>query len=151
VTRLIEEKRYNSLMSITIKLFLFLFILICPWKQQVIANHAGNIYTTRSTGIHSSPETVPDLKDPLDQGDNKIFSEEQGFSKSNILPVKNQYRFNFLNLLRGMTGILIIILLAYIFSENRRSISWRVILTGLCLQIFLAIGVLYVPFIQGFF
>jgi len=59
--------------------------------------------------------------------------------------------FSFITLLRGFLGMLFIMLIAYVFSTNRRAIAWRVVLTGLSIQVLLAIGVLQVPFIQAFF
>ena len=44
-----------------------------------------------------------------------------------------------------------LIFLAYIFSSNREAISWKVVGTGLALQLLLAIGILQVPFIQAIF
>lgn len=54
-------------------------------------------------------------------------------------------------LLRGLLGMIFLILVSYIFSTNRKAISWKVVLIGLTIQILLAIGVLQVPFIQVFF
>lgn len=59
--------------------------------------------------------------------------------------------FSFRSLFRGLLGMLSVILIAFIFSSNRRAINWKVVLIGLTIQILLAIGVLTVPFVQGFF
>ena len=56
-----------------------------------------------------------------------------------------------MTLLRGLLGMMALILLAWIFSSNRKAVSWRVVGIGLLIQIGLALGVLFVPFIQGFF
>ncbi len=55
------------------------------------------------------------------------------------------------SLLRGLLGLLILIALAYLFSTNRKAISWRVVATGLTIQILLALGILHIPFIQAIF
>ncbi|MCD4833967.1 MAG: Na+ dependent nucleoside transporter [Bacteroidales bacterium] len=47
--------------------------------------------------------------------------------------------------------MLVLIGIAYIFSTNRKAISWKVVGIGLLIQILVAIGVLQVPFIQAFF
>ncbi|MBN1338020.1 MAG: Na+ dependent nucleoside transporter [Bacteroidales bacterium] len=52
---------------------------------------------------------------------------------------------------RGILGLIVLVLICYLLSENRRAISWRVVGTGLAIQILLAIGVLYVPFVKAFF
>ncbi|MCD4745077.1 MAG: Na+ dependent nucleoside transporter [Bacteroidales bacterium] len=47
--------------------------------------------------------------------------------------------------------MIVLVLIAFIFSGNRKAISWRVVITGLFIQVVLAISVLYVPFIKAFF
>jgi CNT family concentrative nucleoside transporter len=59
--------------------------------------------------------------------------------------------FNLRALFRGLIGMLFLIFLSWLFSTNRKAISWRVVIIGLSVQILLAIGVLQVPFIQVFF
>ncbi len=58
---------------------------------------------------------------------------------------------SFINILRGLFGMLVLIGIAYIFSTDRKAISWKVVGIGLLIQILVAIGVLQVPFIQAFF
>ncbi len=52
---------------------------------------------------------------------------------------------------KGLSGMVTLITIAFLFSRNRKAISWRVIGIGLAFQIVLALGVLYVPFIQYIF
>ena len=47
--------------------------------------------------------------------------------------------------------MLVLILLAWLFSTNRRAIDWRVVLMGLSIQMILAIGILWIPPVQVFF
>lgn len=56
--------------------------------------------------------------------------------------------FSLKSLLRGLLGMVSLILIAFLFSTNRKSISWRIVLTGLAIQILLAVSVLYVPPVQ---
>lgn len=58
---------------------------------------------------------------------------------------------NFDHLARGVLGLAAIILIAYIFSNNRSKIAWKVVGIGLVIQFLLAIGVLQVPFFRDFF
>ena len=55
------------------------------------------------------------------------------------------------NILRGLLGLAAIILIAYIFSNNRKKIAWKVVGVGVLIQLMLAIGVLQVPFVRQFF
>lgn len=52
---------------------------------------------------------------------------------------------------RGMLGMIILVLILYLFSNNRKQISWKLVGSGLLLQIVFAIGVLKVPFVQHVF
>jgi CNT family concentrative nucleoside transporter len=72
-------------------------------------------------------------------------------SMSNILPEKAGFVFSLVNILRGMLGMVVLIGIAWIFSSNRKAISWRTVGIGLLLQLLLAVGILFVPFIQVFF
>lgn len=47
--------------------------------------------------------------------------------------------------------MLAILIIAFIFSSNRKMIKWKTIGIGLSAQLLLAIGVLKVPFIQAAF
>lgn len=57
----------------------------------------------------------------------------------------------FISILRGMLGMLVLIVIAWLVSVDRRAVNWKVVLIGLGIQIALAIGVLEVPFIQAVF
>jgi CNT family concentrative nucleoside transporter len=51
----------------------------------------------------------------------------------------------------GVIGIIIILALAYLWSNNRKAINYRLVLTGLGLQLFLAIFILKIPIGQDIF
>lgn len=55
------------------------------------------------------------------------------------------------SLLRGVIGMVSLLLIAFIFSNNRRAINWRTVGIGLLLQIGIAIGILKVGFVQQIF
>jgi len=65
--------------------------------------------------------------------------------------LKPQTGFTIKSLLRGLLGMLVLVLISWIFSTNRKKVSWRVVGIGLGAQALLAIGVLKVPFIQAIF
>jgi len=58
---------------------------------------------------------------------------------------------SFKSILRGLMGMFSLLLIAVAFSKNRRAINWKQVGIGLSLQLLLAIGILYVPFIGDFF
>ena len=65
--------------------------------------------------------------------------------------IKPSEGFSMGSLWRGALGMFVLILIAFLFSKNRRAIDWKRAFLGLSLQLIIAIGVLKVPFIQGIF
>ncbi len=59
--------------------------------------------------------------------------------------------FSFDSLWRGVMGMLALLILAFLFSSNKKAIRWKTVGVGLSAQLLLAIGVLKVPFIQSTF
>ncbi|PVX52176.1 CNT family concentrative nucleoside transporter [Balneicella halophila] len=66
-------------------------------------------------------------------------------------PPSLETTFSFISILRGLLGIIALIAIAFLFSTNRKKISWRTVGIGLILQVLLAIGILKVGFVQSFF
>ena len=69
-------------------------------------------------------------------------------SKDKIIPSAG---FSFNSLWRGALGMIVLLLIAFIFSANRRAIKWKTIGFGIAAQLLLAFGVLKIPFIQKAF
>ena len=61
------------------------------------------------------------------------------------------FAFGITNIIRGLFGMLVLIGIAWIFSANRRAVSWKVVGIGLSIQVLIAFGILQVPAIQFFF
>lgn len=57
----------------------------------------------------------------------------------------------FASLIRGILGILTILLIAYLFSSKRKNIPWRTVVIALVTQLLLGIGILKVRIIQNAF
>jgi CNT family concentrative nucleoside transporter len=70
---------------------------------------------------------------------------------SNIIPEKAGFTFDLVRLLRGLMGMAVLIAIAYAFSSNRKAVNWKMVGTGLLFQLILAVGILYIPFVQVFF
>ena len=69
-------------------------------------------------------------------------------SKDAIIPSQG---FSFDSLWRGVLGMITLLFIAFLFSANRKAISWRTVGIGLALQLIIAVGVLKVVFIQKIF
>jgi len=53
--------------------------------------------------------------------------------------------------LRGFLGIAIFVALAFLLSHNRKAINWRLVMTGLTLQLLAGVIILKVPFVADIF
>ena len=70
--------------------------------------------------------------------------------KKIIAPIASS-GFSILSLSRGFLGIISLLLIAFIFSQNRKEIDWRLVIKGLGIQILLAFLILKAPFISSGF
>ena len=59
--------------------------------------------------------------------------------------------FSLNSLWRGVLGMISLLFIAYLFSNNRKAINWKTVGIGLALQLVIAVGVLKVPFIERIF
>ena len=59
--------------------------------------------------------------------------------------------FSFTAIWRGVLGLITLLFLCFLFSRNRKAISWRLVISGLALQFLFALGVLKVPAINKAF
>lgn len=79
-------------------------------------------------------------------------SSETRSSGHNVdLPPPDDLGFSFITLLRGLLGMLVLIGIAWVFSTNRKAVSWKVVGTGLAIQLLLAFSILQIPFVHIFF
>ncbi len=68
-----------------------------------------------------------------------------------ILTIQPSEGMSMQSIMRGVLGMVVLIILAYAFSSNRKAIRWKTVGIGLALQLLIAIGVLKVKFIQSAF
>jgi CNT family concentrative nucleoside transporter len=122
----------------TIFMLLFAVMLTLNINEHALAQ-ADTVQTTVEAIIES---TAPEHHNQL---------ADEGEATSNLLEMQRSEGFSLMTILRGLLGMFSLIVIAFIFSSNRKAINWKVIFTGLAIQLALAIGVLYVPWIQYFF
>lgn len=67
---------------------------------------------------------------------------------SKIIPSEG---FSMQSLWRGIIGMISLLIIAVIFSANRKAINWKTVTLGLGFQLLIAIGVLKVGFIKSLF
>ncbi|MEO9804059.1 MAG: nucleoside transporter C-terminal domain-containing protein [Reichenbachiella sp.] len=52
---------------------------------------------------------------------------------------------------RGVLGMFVLIFIAWVFSSDRKAISWKVVGIGLAIQLGLALSILHIPLVRGLF
>ena len=55
------------------------------------------------------------------------------------------------SILRGVLGIISLLIIAFLFSRNRKSIDWKLVAKGLGIQLLFAVFILKVPFVYSVF
>jgi len=79
----------------------------------------------------------------------QIVKQEDTVDKSVILlSKKRENPFSIVTILRGLLGMAALVSIGFLFSTNRKNIPWRTVFAGLGIQITLAVGILYIPFIR---
>ena len=89
----------------------------------------------------------------LDYSEDKLILTENNidyvFTNKPLIFSKNKSFTN--KLLRGLLGLISLIILAFVFSRNKRNINWSLVVKGLLIQLLLAILILKVPIVQNLF
>jgi len=61
------------------------------------------------------------------------------------------FNFDVLSIVRAMFGIAVLLFIAWLFSANRKAISWNTVIKSLIIQIIIALSVMFVAPVQDFF
>ena len=91
----------------------------------------------------TSDNVLPNVVEKIEEAHN---TTEQ--SKSEIKPSEG---FSYTSLWRGAIGMISLLIIAFLFSSNRKGIDWKTVGLGLAFQLLIAVGVLKVPFVQKAF
>ena len=75
-------------------------------------------------------------------------TEEDSDTADAIIPSQG---FSVNSLWRGILGMISLLIIAFLFSSNRKAINWKTVGIGLTFQLVIAIGVLKVKFVQSIF
>ncbi|MBZ9728292.1 Na+ dependent nucleoside transporter [Salegentibacter sp. JZCK2] len=98
--------------------------------SSMVINQANQKFTFIDTGFNDPTEVIPA---PIA----KEMIPSAGLSASSIG--------------RGALGMFTLLIIAFLFSSNRKAINWKTVGIGLAAQLLLAIGVLKITFIQNIF
>ncbi len=103
------------------------------------------------TGIFFFQPSFAQQTDTLNY-EEKTELTETNSAVSSVLPdIRTESNFSLNSLFRGILGMVVLLLIGYLLSSDRKNIPWQTVFTGLFIQALLAIGVLYVPFVRSGF
>ncbi len=108
--------------------------------NKLYLNYASPIDTVRHYAYHIK--------------DGHLLLEEAGLTYTfNALKtqIPTESESTFWNILRGILGLLSLLLIAVLFSKDRKNINWILVGKGLLLQFIFAVGILKVPFVATVF
>ncbi|MFT5761212.1 MAG: CNT family concentrative nucleoside transporter [Polaribacter sp.] len=77
-----------------------------------------------------------------------MFSQTTPEVVTEIIPSQG---FSLNNLWRGLLGMISLLVIAFLFSSNKKKIDWKTVVIGLSAQLLIAVGVLKVTFVQKIF
>ncbi len=117
--------------------YLFIFIIFLFSQASLLAN-------SQETSAIQDRDTVNRVE--ANAGTPVLLDETQ-----QIVPRQDKFNFSLVKILRGFLGMFVLLLIAWIFSSNRKAINWQVVGVGILIQLILAIGILWVPAVQIFF
>lgn len=109
---------------------------VSTFKVQSITDSTLTL-AQKGNSFNYSSKTKPEATAKTDETNAVTLIVNQGFSIQSLW--------------RGVLGMLVLLLIAFAFSVNRKAINWRTVGLGLGIQLLLAIGVLKVDFIKAIF
>jgi len=127
-------RRILRLVVFPLLLFVFLSFSLNA-QDSAVSSGIGNPDTMRV----EAPVSGSSTEGLLEEGSSQLVSSEMGEG------------FTLTGMLRGLLGMVVLVIIAFLFSTDRKAIAWRVVITGLAFQILLAVSLLYVPFVRTFF
>lgn len=151
-----EENPFSSLETIHLEANNFYFMnadsLIAQgeylWDQQALTLQQ---YTPKDTIYKMQTELLEENTWHLQAGSTKVKLNKERHHLVDTKKIAPSMGISFTSLWRGALGIVSLLLIAILFSSNRRAINWKTVGLGITFQLAIAIGVLKVPFIQVIF
>lgn len=120
-------------------------------KNNLLAEGSYSITNNKLSFKYNTPSDTLRTYDITLLSRNELEFTENGITYKFKKRIIANQGFSLNSFLRGLLGMFVLILISYLLSVNRKAINWKTVILGLGAQIILAIGVLKVPLIQGFF
>ena len=143
------EVKKTDLLSITEKDFKYNL----ESKNNLQADGSYSIANNKLSFKYNTPSDTIRTYDITLLSENELEFTENGVSYKfqrieSLIPSQG---FSISGMTKGITGMVFLIFIAFLFSKNRKAIKWKTVFIGLAAQLLLAVGVLKVNFIQQIF
>ena len=143
------EVKKTDLLSITEKDFKYNL----EAKNNLQAEGSYSISNNKLSFNYNTPSDTLRTYDITLLSENELEFTENGVSYKfqrieSLIPSQG---FSISGMTKGITGMVFLIFIAFLFSKNRKAIKWKTVFIGLAAQLLLAVGVLKVDFIQQIF
>lgn len=143
------EVKKTDLLSITEKDFKYNL----EAKNNLQAEGSYSISNNKLSFNYNTPSDTLRTYDIKLLSENELEFTENGVSYKfqkieSLIPSQG---FSISGMTKGITGMVFLIFIAFLFSKNRKAIKWKTVFIGLAAQLLLAVGVLKVNFIQQIF
>ncbi len=120
--------------------------------QTVAAAEAQAVEVVDQTGEEAVPEAAG-LGDEMAMNQTQAEEMAAGAAENPYKSVLTQkkFSFNIVSILRGLCGMAVIILIAWLCSSDRKRVNWGTVFKALALQFIIAVSVLMFPAVQTIF
>lgn len=124
-------------------------VLFLASSHQIVAQPDSLSIDSLSQPNFQQVDSIADNKNVALEGGAKSIDDED----PNVLTTGDieSDRDSFMEIVRGAVGMCVLIFIAWLFSTDRKAIAWKVVGTGLVIQLLLALGILHVSFVRGMF
>ena len=122
-------------------------------KNNLLAEGSYSIKNNELSFKYNTPTDTLRTYDITLLSENELEFRENGISYKfqRIEALIPSEGFSVSGMIKGITGMIFLIFIAFLFSKNRKAIKWKTVFIGLAAQLLLAVGVLKVDFIQQIF
>ena len=122
-------------------------------KNNLLAEGSYSIENNELSFKYNTPTDTLRTYDITLLSENELEFRENGISYKfqRIEALIPSEGFSVSGMIKGITGMIFLIFIAFLFSKNRKAIKWKTVFIGLAAQLLLAVGVLKVDFIQQIF
>ena len=117
--------------------------------QAIFKSGDEKVLTINKDGIF--PEKISSMMELILVNETQLYLYNNGDLYLYTKEITPESSFSFTSIFRGLIGIAFFLFLGWVFSTDRKSISWSLVAKGVSLQIIIAVLVLKFPFVESIF